>query len=178
MINLNIKKLLNYDPETGIFVWLSRPVRPDYESSDRSWNTKYSGKLAGSIHASTSGRLFYINIKIYNKLYLAHRLVFLYMTGKFPLDQVDHKDRNGLNNRWENLRQANRMENSWNCGPQINNTSGFKGVHLDKRWGRYQALIRIRGKNKSLGYFDNPEDAHIAYATAAKKHFGEFAGII
>lgn len=123
------------------------------------------------------GNLFYRIIKIYGKAYPAHRLAFLYMTGKFPSEQVDHKDLNGLNNRWDNLRPATRTQNSWNCKAQINNTSGFKGAYLDNRWGRYQALIRVNGKSKSLGYFDTAKEAGAAYAVAAKNYFGEFSRV-
>ena len=176
MIDLNITKLLDYDPKTGIFVWLTRPVRSVYERTDHTWNTRYAGKLAGCV-VRWGDRLRYLSICINGKRYQAHRLAYLYMTGEFPPDQIDHKDCNGLNNRWSNLRRANASQNGGNSGIRVNNTSGFKGVSFDKSRRRYIAHIRVYGNLKYLGRFDTPKAAHIAYVEAAKKHFGEFSRI-
>ena len=88
---------------------------------------------------------------------------------------VDHINRNGLDNRRENLRPASKMENARNRGPQVNNTSGFKGVTLYRYDDTWQAQIHVRGKNIYLGRFDDKVEAAKAYNEAAKKHFGEFA---
>lgn len=92
-----------------------------------------------------------------------------------PMLEVDHKDRNGLNNTRANLRQATRAQNQQNGILPRNNTSGYKGIYLDKRRGKWQAKIRYNGKQHYIGQFDGPEAAARAYDAAARKHFGEFA---
>lgn len=89
--------------------------------------------------------------------------------------EVDHKDRNGLNNQKENLRYATHSQNNMNKGLQFNNTSGFKGVSWNNRLGKYHAYIHINRKRIHLGFFTNKIDAALAYNSAAPKYHGEFA---
>lgn len=86
---------------------------------------------------------------------------------------IDHKDGNGLNNQKSNLRSATHQQNAANRGPQINNTTGYKGV--GKVRNKFRAYIKVVNKKIHLGYFQNVEGAAIAYDQAAKKYFGEFA---
>lgn len=88
---------------------------------------------------------------------------------------VDHKNGNGLDNRRGNLRTATNSENLCNRGPQVNNTSGFKGVTFSKAAGKWQAQIKRHGKVTYLGLFDCPEDAAIARKKADAALHGEFA---
>lgn len=175
MINFNIQELLDYNPETGVFIWMPRSIQVDRKEINKSWNTKYARKQAGS--AYKKGNTNYLYITIYDKHYYAHRLAFLYMIGEWPEKNIDHVDGDGLNNKWNNLRLADPRENGANRGPQANNTSGFKGVSFDKSRNLYRAVITVEGKTKHLGRFAIPEEAHAAYAIAAKKYFGEFARV-
>jgi len=88
--------------------------------------------------------------------------------------QTDHKDRNGLNNRRSNLRDATVSQNAMNRRRQANNSSGFKGVSFHKRIGLYQARISAHRTRTHLGYFETPQMAHAAYLAAAKEIHGEF----
>ncbi len=88
---------------------------------------------------------------------------------------VDHKDRDRLNNRRSNLRLATNQQNSWNQGVNTRNTSGFKGVSWHSRDMGYQASIRVSGRQVTLGLFPDAAAAARAYDAAASKHFGEFA---
>jgi hypothetical protein len=87
---------------------------------------------------------------------------------------VDHIDGNGLNNCRDNLRRANRIENSGNQKTPSNNKTGFKGVTLSA-CGTYTAHIRFNKKTYYLGTFVTAEDAHLAYCAKAKEFYGDFA---
>lgn len=88
--------------------------------------------------------------------------------------QIDHQDHNTLNNRKNNLRLCSPSQNSMNKKLQSNNTTGYKGVYLDKRTGRYRASIRINRRLKHLGYFLTALEANEVYQTTAKNLHGEF----
>jgi hypothetical protein len=162
-----VRQLLEYDPTTGEFTWIKR------EGDTRGvhiWNTRFAGKMAGRI--SSYG---YREIAISSRLYKAHRLAWIYMTGEWPTDQIDHIDGDRLNNRLVNLRPATREQNAHNCRRHRDNKTGFKGVAFYKPTGKFHAVIASYGKKFSLGYFPTPEDAHAAYCIAAKRLHGEFA---
>lgn len=90
-------------------------------------------------------------------------------------NQIDHYNGNGLDNRRANLRAATPSQNGANRGPQVNNTSGFKGVYWSVWASKWMASIRVNRKLIYLGYFDSPRDAARVYNEAALKHFGKFA---
>lgn len=144
-----LKEVIHYDPETGIF---SRII-------------KNGTKSAGSIN-----KFGYICIGIKNKIYKAHRLAFLYMTGKFPLFDVDHIDGNRSNNKWVNLRDAETLINCQNRRkPQKNSTScGILGVSLVGN--SYVARITVNKKTLYLGSFKSSDSACQAYLTAKRKY--------
>jgi len=97
-----------------------------------------------------------------------HRLVLGVTAG-----EVDHANRNKLDNRRWNLRRAERWQQVANTGLRSNNTTGFKGV--SRRGQRWQAGIRTAGRRRWLGEFDDPTDAARAYDAAAFELFGPFA---
>lgn len=154
-----LKHLLRYDPETGDFtrlIYRGGPIRDK----------------AGSIDAKG-----YVNITVDMRTYKAHRLAWLYMTGKFPDCEVDHRDRNKSNNRWKNLRAATDVENAQNASLRRDNRSGFKGVGYNKRENVWRARINCNGKSILLGRYRTREEAAAAYASAAKIFHGEFAHV-
>lgn len=89
--------------------------------------------------------------------------------------EVDHINRNKLDNRRENLRICSRLENVRNTGLRTNNSSGVIGVYYRERFKKWHASIRINGKAKSLGYYHDKKDAIAARKRAEIKYFGEFA---
>ena len=88
---------------------------------------------------------------------------------------IDHVNGNGLDNRRVNLRRATDGENNRNRRRRTDNTSGYKGVSLHTRIGRFQAYITSGGRRQHLGYFDDLIEAARAYDAAAIETFGEFA---
>ena len=147
-----LKELLNYDPDTGVFAWLVKPSK-----------RVNVGAIAGCVMV-----IGYREIGIDGKSYYAHRLAFLYMTGAWPIDQLDH--RNGIrdDNRWDNLREATNAENCQNQVMPCTNKSGFMGVSRFRN--KWRARIKIAGREKHLGFFDAPEDARAAYLAAKVEH--------
>lgn len=101
-----------------------------------------------------------------------HRQIFGLSYG--DPDIVDHWNLNRLDNQRNNLRRCNTSQNAANSGLKSTNTSGFKGVYLYKRVGKYLARIRKNGKRISLGYYDTAEEGYAAYRKAAAEIHGEF----
>ena len=162
-----LRSFLSYNKETGIFVWKQRP---EHEFTDRTWNTRFAGKRAGTLRPD--GR---IAIRLNCVGHLASRLAWLYVTGSWPTSEVDHRDCIKSNDRWDNLRLATTSQNGANTHKRRNNTSGYKGVTWARRQKKWQAQIAVRGKHLYLGQFDSAKAAADAYATAASQYHGEFA---
>lgn len=89
--------------------------------------------------------------------------------------EVDHINRNKLNNRRCNLRLVTHAENSRNLEKRPSNTSGYKGVTWYKRHQKWRAYIRVNYRQLTIGHYPTPEEAALAYDAAAREHFGEFA---
>lgn len=104
------------------------------------------------------------------KIHRMHRIIAHAPVGM----EVDHIDRNTLNNRRENLRVCTNSENQRNRTIQKNNTSGAKGVNQCKSSGKWVARIMIFGKSIYLGQFDELEDADTAYREASERYHGAF----
>jgi hypothetical protein len=158
-----LRELLSYDGETGEFVWrVTRGSRA------------CAGSVAGCVNVYFGGRQ-YQQICIDSTKYLAHRLVWLYVHGRWPTHCIDHIDGNGINNQISNLREASISENLQNRRAATSNKSGFKGVVLDKQRKKWRATITVNGQHRHLGRFDTPEAAHAAYCAAAVAFYGDFA---
>jgi hypothetical protein len=89
--------------------------------------------------------------------------------------EVDHEDRNKLNNCRTNLRSATSQQNKFNIGKREGTLSMYKGVTWDQRTSRWLAHIRFNGKTKHLGRFDCEKTAARKYNQAARMYFKEFA---
>ncbi len=117
----------------------------------------------------------YLVIRVDGKLYLAHRLAWLYIYGEWPRCGLDHKNMIRTDNRIDNLREATSSQNKANKRKSLYNTSGYKGVSWSSARQQWFAQIKISGRTKFLGYFDDPQEAHEVYCRAAVAAFGEFA---
>lgn len=154
-----LKEVLNYDPETGIFTW----------------KIKISKKIIVGTEPRSLNRYGYKRIRIDKRDYMAHRLAFLYMTGEFPKDQVDHINRIRTDNRFCNLRNASNAQNQWNKSKLRNNSTGFKGIHFANRERRFVAKVNVENKTICIGYFKELKCAVEAYENFVRKAHGEFS---
>lgn len=163
-----LKELLTYNQETGIFTWKERQVEmfnhcENPQIQCKAWNARFAGKQTGYKWKNKKAKTFYMRIGITlnkkSKLYLAHRLVFLYTEGQLPSEDVDHIDGDGTNNREDNLRKVSRQENHKNRSINSTNTSGYIGVYWYKVTQKWRVQIKVKGETKNGGYFKNKEDA-------------------
>lgn len=151
-----LRQVLTYNPATGEFVW------------NQSRGRVAAGHIAGC--ARPDG---YTLIRIDGSPYLAHRLAYLWMTGKPASSQIDHKNLDRQDNRWCNLRCATHAENVANSPKRKNNTTGYKGVVLHKP-GVYRARIKLGGVTTHLGLFKSAKKAAEAYNAFARKHYKSY----
>ena len=125
-----------------------------------------AGSIAGGLHKG-NGRW---HIMLDGKRYLRSRLRWLYETGKWPKDQIDHENHIRRDDGIENLREATNAENSRNRSKYNNNTSGVTGVCWRKSSKKWIACIWVSGGDKFLGCFDDFEEAVTARKAAEKKY--------
>jgi hypothetical protein len=151
-----LRECLAYDPETGIFTWRLRPS-PRIEV----------GNQAGALRQNG-----YRGIQVDHRQYLAARLAWLWMTGEWPTNEIDHKNGIKDDDRWLNLRDVPRSLNQQNKH-FTKNKSGYMGVYLMPAAGvtakRWQARIQVQGKTLSLGCFYSATEAHEVYLQVKRK---------
>jgi hypothetical protein len=148
-----LKTRLFYDAETGLFTWACN------------YGKARSGSVAG--YVAEANTTCYLKIGLLGKEYKAHRLAFFWMTGEWPTSQVDHINRNSLDNRWSNLRDATPNVNLCNTRLFKHNTSGYRGVSFNRACNRWQAHFKWQHKSHYLGLFATPEEAACAYDSFA-----------
>lgn len=152
MITQNrLRELAHYCPETGQFTHLQSKGR------------KKAGMPAGSLR-----RDGYVYAMFDGHRAMAHQFAWLYVTGEWPTQEIDHMDGNKANNAFANLRQVSRRANTENKRTaKRTSTTGLLGVvrHRDK----FVAKIVHAGKRTHLGVFETPEDAHEAYVQAKRR---------
>ena len=155
-----LRKLLRYDPRTGWFTWRIQP----------------NGRVLIGTRAGTIKKRGNREIKIDGVLYQSGRLAFLYMTGRLPAVEADHRNCDPGDDRWRNLREATRAQNKRNSLRYRNKIGDTpKGVSWHAGIGKFTARITVNKRTINLGVFDAAEEASAAYAAAAEKYFGQFA---
>lgn len=149
-----IRELFNYDAVTGILAWKIKPC---------------SSVRIGDAVGSLGGR-GYLTTTFRGKQYGVHRLVFVWVHGHFPKDQIDHINHVRNDNRISNLREVSQSENSKNASLSKRNTSGFLGVGWSKECRKWSANISVDGKLVHLGLFAHKQDAIDARQEARAKN--------
>jgi hypothetical protein len=157
-----VREVLAYDEQTGRLSW-----------TDKHYWRRLHGKPAGVISGLKTGKP-YIRITFRDILYSAHTLIWFLKTGDWIPRGIDHRDGNGLNNRWDNLRHATESQNNANRRTPKNNQLGVKGVEWCPSTSRSRPY-RVYCKGKYVGVFATIDEASRAYDTAAQQAFGEFA---
>jgi hypothetical protein len=148
---------LDYDPQTGFFTW-----------------KKTTRRFKAGTRANAISDCGYHVINLDGKRYQSHRLAWQIIYKTIPEHEIDHINGNKLDNRICNLRLATRAENQRNVKLRKDNTSGYKGVCLDKSKNKWKAQASIAGVLKHLGLFETPELAATAYKNFTKLNHGEF----
>lgn len=148
-----LREVACYDRETGRMTWRVR----------KSQRCK-PGDPIGSINDKG-----YLTTKIDGANHSVARLAWLYVTGKWPTEEVDHRDRNRTNNAWKNLRQVSRLQGNQNRGRLRKPArSGAMGVYSNG--SRFKAMIGVNGKYLNLGTFGTVAEASTAYQAAKGIH--------
>ncbi len=158
-----VRELFEYFPETGELFW--RP-RASSEFTDerhaKRWNTCFAHTQAG--HENKRG---YRRIQVGDHIYLAHRIIWLYVFGVFP-KVIDHIDGNPRNNRISNMRNVTIAENQRNLTISKSNTSGVQGIWFDTGVNMWRARINTGRRALHVGSFDTQRDAIVAYNVVKK----------
>lgn len=147
-----LREQLQYNPETGVFTRLTGFRR---------------GRVAGG-KSSSNGRW---TISVGTKRYLASRLAWVWMTGKFPVNEIDHINRNPLDNRFCNLREATRSQNDLNKIRKPK--TGSRNIYPHLR--HFRVALYKNGKQLRFGTYKTLAEAEAVRDAAVALHYGEFA---
>ena len=142
-----LKEVLDYNPETGIFTW-----------KVSNSNKATIGAVAGGCNVKG-----YVVIGHKKQRYYAHRLAWLYINGSIENEEIDHIDGDKFNNRISNLRPCTKSQNMQNVKIRVTNKSGFKGVSFHKASGKWLASATLCGKQVYLGLYTTPKEASAIY---------------
>jgi hypothetical protein len=154
-----LRRVLAYDPDTGVLTWKERLCR-----------SVPAGSVAGAIDPATG----YLRIGVFGTVIYAHRIAWALYYGEWPRSILDHRDHCKTNNRIANLRLADNSKNQVNASRK-RNASGYRGVYWHPVCKKWFSSITEDGKTKHLGMFADPAEASAAYKEASRRIYGEFA---
>jgi hypothetical protein len=153
-VSHSTQEILNFCGEhlkyqDGILFWIKRSGRGSHI---------HPGQRAGGFHKDG-----YLQTKIFGKMHLNHRLIWLIHHGRWPAEQLDHINGDRQDNRIENLREVTNSQNSQNQKNRKTNTSGFPGVCWNKTSKKWSSYAYKDKKRIHLGYFNCPITSFRAY---------------
>jgi len=154
-----LREVLRYDAATGVFRW---HIKPCHQMN--------AGDVAGAKHCAG-----YVQMRVLGRVYLAHRLAWLYVTNQWPEGLIDHANGDRSDNRFSNLRLVTRSQNAANASCHRDSASKIKGVYWSRQRHRWRAEICVSGRRIHIGLYDSKDAAAAAYSAAATQHFGEYA---
>jgi hypothetical protein len=154
---LELRRLFRYSPSSGKLFW----------------RVSQGGGVKAGDEAGCMNAKGYLRVQIKGRMYLVHVVVMTIFDRAWPEHDVDHWDRDTLNNRLPNLRHATRSQNCASTGAMKTNKLGVKGVCRDRN--RYKATIMKDGKKVHLGTRATIDEAAADYWNAAQRLHGEFA---
>ena len=146
----------------------------EYRNGSLFWKVKPAKQIAIGSEAGCKNSHGYCVVRVDGVLYGVHRIIFLMHHGYLP-KYIDHADRNPINNRIENLREASASENAYNKVAQSNNRSGCKGVHWKKQIKHWSVEIQVNKVKKYLGIYKDLELADLVAQEARDLYHGNFA---
>lgn len=146
-----LRELLDYDPITGCFWWREQEAT---NSSANGPRNRWAEQEAGA--TTVQG---YRIVSVDNERFRACRLAWLYMTGEWPTNDIDHRNGNQADDRWENLRSATKAQNMQNAKMRADNKSGARGVSWNKRKQKWHVRVNADGMMYHCGYFDDFDKA-------------------
>lgn len=158
-----VEHLFQVDAEGGL-IWWKNPTNPRLKV----------GSIAGCQTHRSAYVMIGLTIQGKKKWFKRHRLIWLYVHGKWPEADIDHINGVPGDDRISNLRAATKSQNSMNCKVSSKNTSGCKGVCWNPKKERWRARITMAGKENFLGWFKTLEGAIVARKNAEIQYFGEF----
>lgn len=165
-----LNSVFDYDPETGILSWKSRPIS-SFSSGKygrlrtcKSWNSRYAGKIAGCDNGDG-----YLVTRLNGVNYRVHRVAMCIILKRDFDGIVDHINGNRSDNRACNLRVATESLNARNTKRY---RSGGAGVVWYKPLSKWRAQIWSNGRNVCLGYFSSKRDAITARVHGEKFYWG------
>lgn len=168
-----VQKYLSYDPNTGLVTNKLRNFGPNPTQRQKQWLTMYAKNPNYALGFLNNG---YWRISLPNKKHLyIHQIAFLLMIGSIPIE-VDHKDTNKENNKFDNLRPADRTGNCCNSSKRTTNKSGLKGVS----WAAASYCWRMDIRYNQVRYYSfykTKELAYEAYCKASAELHGEFGNV-
>jgi len=151
-----VREVLKYNKKTGRFTWLK-------STGPRA----VVGAPAGAVNVRG-----YYDISIDGRKYVAHRLVWLYVTGQLPTHEIDHINGNRADNRFCNLRDVPRAINTQNRR-QANARALSRLLGVSKHGEKWRARLQTSGVVSQLGTYNTPAQAYAAYITAKRQmHIG------
>ena len=148
-----LKEVLDYNPETGVFIWKI-----------------YSGRIKVGYVAGNINKRGYATIGIDGEIYRSHRLAWFYVYGKWPDDQIDHINGQRSDNRICNLRDVTNQVNAQNLkrATRVKTSTNYLGVYKTTNIKPWRAQIDIDKKTRHIGYYKTPEEANEAYLKAKR----------
>lgn len=145
------------------------------ESGNLFWKQSKKGRQIDK-PAGTIDDKGYTRIVIDGSAYRLNRLIFIYHKGNISDNYIiDHKDGNPRNNVIDNLQQITHNNNLIKKNMKSPNTSGYRGVYWNKNMSKWYSQLKVNNKRIHIGFFNEVEEAALAYDKAAMKYHGEFA---